>query len=121
MPRIVRIVATEVVVPAQPGTINSPGIDQPLHKLPVPAGLLDGSVRRAAQCILELHLDDGIVGLGELYRDHDWRVVENIAKRFVGNSSTNFRASTCQSPTAASTTASNARFGTPSPSGTACR
>ncbi len=85
MPRIVRIVATEVVVPARPGTINSPGIDQPLHKLPV-AGQASWSVQFDAlpKCLLEVYLDDGTIGLGELYRDHDGRVVESIAKRLVG-------------------------------------
>jgi muconate cycloisomerase len=85
MPRIVRIVATEVVVPAKPGTINSPGVDQPLHKLPV-AGQASWSVQFDAlpKCIIELHLDNGVVGLGELYRDHDWRVVDSIAARLLG-------------------------------------
>ena len=85
MPRIERIVATEVVVPAKPGTINSPGIDQPLHKLPV-AGQASWSVQfdQLPKCILEIYLDDGVIGLGELYRDHDWRVVESVAARLVG-------------------------------------
>ena len=85
MPRLVRIVATEVIVPAKPGTINSPGIDQPLHKLPV-AGQASWSVQfdELPKCILEIYLDDGTVGLGELYRDHDWRVVENISRRLIG-------------------------------------
>jgi muconate cycloisomerase len=85
MSRIVRIVATEVIVPAKAGTINSPGIKQPLHKLPV-AGQASWTVQfdELPKCILELFLEDGLVGLGELYRDHDWRVVENIARRLIG-------------------------------------
>jgi muconate cycloisomerase len=85
MSRIVRIVATEVIVPARPGTINSPSIDQPLHKLPV-AGQASWSVQFDAlpKCILEVYLDNGTIGLGELYRDHDWRVVENISRRLIG-------------------------------------
>jgi muconate cycloisomerase len=85
MPRIVRIVATEVVVPAKRGTINSVGLDQPLHKLPV-SGTAAWSVQfdELPKCLLEIFMDDGTVGLGELYRDHDWRVVENVAKRLVG-------------------------------------
>src|SRR3954463_2357825 len=85
MTRIERIVATEVVVPARPGTINSPGVDQPLHKLPV-GGQASWTVQFDAlpKCILELELSDGTIGLGELYRDHDWRVVEGIARRLVG-------------------------------------
>lgn len=86
MTRIVRVVATEVVVPARSGSINSPGIDQPLHKLPV-AGQASWTVQFDAlpKCILELYLDDGVIGLGELYRDHDWRVVESISRRLVGS------------------------------------
>jgi muconate cycloisomerase len=86
MPRITRIVATEVVVPARPGAINSPDIHQPLHKLPV-AGQAAWAVQFDAlpKCVVELYLDDGIIRLGELYRDHDWRVVEVIAKRLLGS------------------------------------
>lgn len=86
MTRIERIVATEVVVPARPETINSPGIDQPLHKLPV-AGQASWSVQFDAlpKCLVELTLSDGTTGLGELYRDHDWRVVEGIARRLIGS------------------------------------
>jgi muconate cycloisomerase len=85
MSRIVRIVATEVVVPAKPGTINSPGIEQPLHKLPV-SGREAWTIQfdELPKCLLEIFLDNGVVGLGELYRDHDWRVVEDIAKRLLG-------------------------------------
>src|SRR5688572_13882012 len=84
MTRIERIVATEVIVPARPGTINSPGIDQPLHKLPV-GGKASWSVQfdELPKCVLEVYLTDGIVGLGELYRDHDWRVVETVARSLV--------------------------------------
>src|SRR4051795_4945027 len=85
MTRIEKIVATEVVVPARPGSINSPGIDQPLHKLPV-AGEASWTVQFDVlpKCLLELYLSDGVVGIGELYRDHDWRVVDSIARRLVG-------------------------------------
>jgi muconate cycloisomerase len=86
MTQIESIVATEVIVPARPETINSPGIHQPLHKLPV-AGQAAWTVQFDAlpKCILELHLGNEVVGLGELYRDHDWRTVENIARRLVGS------------------------------------
>ena len=86
MTRIMRILATEVMVPARAGTINSTSIDHPLHKLPV-AGQASWTVQFDAlpKCILELWLDDGVVGLGELYRDHDWRVVEGISRRLIGS------------------------------------
>jgi muconate cycloisomerase len=85
MTRIERIVATEVVVPARSGTINSVGIEQPLHKLPV-AGQSAWTVQfdDLPKCLIELYLSDGTIGFGELYRDHDWRVVENVARRLVG-------------------------------------
>jgi muconate cycloisomerase len=85
MPRIERIVSTEVIVPARPGAINSPGIEQPLHKLPV-AGQQSWSIQfdKLPKCIVEIFLDNGVIGLGELYRDHDWRVVDSIAKRLLG-------------------------------------
>jgi muconate cycloisomerase len=85
MTRIERIVATEVIVPARPGTINSPSVDQPLHKLPV-AGQAAWTFQfdQLPKCVLEVYLDDGVVGLGELYRDHDWRVVESIASCLIG-------------------------------------
>lgn len=85
MTRIERIVATEVIVPARAGTINSTGINQPLHKLPV-AGAAAWSVQfdELPKCLLELYLSNGIIGLGEFYRDHDWRIVENVSRRLIG-------------------------------------
>ena len=85
MIRIERIIVTEVLVPAHPRAINGAGVDQPLHKLPV-AGEPAWSKQfdELPKAILELHLDDGTVGLGEFYRDHDWRVVENIARNLIG-------------------------------------
>lgn len=85
MPRIERIVCTEVVVPARPGMINSAGVDQPLHKLP--SGGRDAwSVQFDAlpKCLIELTLSGGVVGLGECYRDHDWRTIEQAARRLIG-------------------------------------
>ena len=83
--KIERIEATEVIVPAHPGTINSPGLDRPLHKI--------ASKGRAAwsrqfdevpKLILRIHWSDGLVGLGECYRDHDWSVVDAIAEGLIG-------------------------------------
>ncbi len=83
--RIVRIVAHEVVVRANQGTIESPGLGKPLHKLPV-KGRLSWSVQfdELPKAVLELEIEDGTVGLGELYRDHDWATVESIATLLVG-------------------------------------
>ena len=85
MNRIERIKITEVVVPAHPGAVNSPSIDQPLHKLSV-AGQPSWSKQfdELPKAILELYLEDGTIGLGEFYRDHDWRTLDDVAQRLVG-------------------------------------
>ncbi len=61
MIRIERIIVTEVLVPAHPRAINSAGVDQPLHKLPV-AGEPAWSKQfdELPKAILELHLNDGM-------------------------------------------------------------
>ncbi|HZJ09799.1 MAG TPA: mandelate racemase/muconate lactonizing enzyme family protein [Trueperaceae bacterium] len=83
--KITRIVADEVVVPAHPGTINSDGMERPLHKL--------GTKGRPAwtrqfdeipKLLLSMHWDDGTVGYGECYRDHDWSTVEAVANSLLG-------------------------------------
>lgn len=83
--RIERIRATEVIVPARPGAVDSPSIDRPLHNLPW-KGAASWSVQfdRMPKVILELELQDGNVGLGELYRGHDWDVVDAVAAGLVG-------------------------------------
>jgi muconate cycloisomerase len=77
--------AHEVVVPAHPGAISSPGLDKPLHKIPVGARK-SWSVQfdELPKLLIELELADGTVGLGELYRGHDWRNVESIAGMLLG-------------------------------------
>lgn len=83
--KIKRITATEVVVPARPGTINSASLTRPLHKLPV-AGDPAWSKQfdEIPKCLLQIEFDDGRVGTGELYRDHDWRTVAGIARSLLG-------------------------------------
>ena len=82
--RIARIVVHEVVVPAHPGAIESPGLNKPLHKLPI-KGQQTWTVQfdEVAKAILELEVEDGTIGLGELYRDHDWRTVDSIARQLL--------------------------------------
>ncbi len=77
--------AHEVVVPAHPGAISSPGIDKPLHKIPLNARK-SWSVQfdQLPKVLIELELSDGTIGLGELYRGHDWRNVESIAEMLLG-------------------------------------
>lgn len=82
---IVRITATEVIVRAHPDAIESRGLNKPLHKIPV-----QGSKSWTQQfdelpkVILELELADQTIGLGELYRGHDWPTVDNIARSLIG-------------------------------------
>jgi muconate cycloisomerase len=83
--RIAMITATEVVVPAHPGAIESTSISRPLHKLPI-----DGTKGWRIQfdelpkVILQLGLSDGTVGLGELYRGHSWATVDAISRSLLG-------------------------------------
>ena len=75
----------EVVVPARPGTIQSKTINKPLHKLPVGAqSAWSKQFDQLPKLILKMELDSGITGWGELYRDHDWRMVEAISKQLLG-------------------------------------
>ncbi|MEX2542891.1 MAG: enolase C-terminal domain-like protein [Trueperaceae bacterium] len=83
--RIVRIEATEVIVPARSGTINSPDLNRPLHKLashgqPAWTRQFD----ELPKLLLTMRWDDGTVGYGECYRDHDWRTVATVAESLLG-------------------------------------
>lgn len=83
--RIRRITATEVVVPAHPGAIESPGLRRPLHKLPM-AGAPGWTHQfdELPKVVLRLELGNGCTGFGELYRAHDWMAVDAIADRLLG-------------------------------------
>ena len=75
----------EVVVPAHPNMIEGQGINKPLHKLP--KGAQSGwSIQFDAlpKLILKMELSNGMIGWGECYRDHDWRVVKDIIQRLLG-------------------------------------
>ena len=79
--KISRVTCYEVIVPAREGSIESRGTHKPLHKLPV--GAKSGwSVQfdQLPKLIVKLDLESGVTGWGELYRNHDWRVVEEIAR-----------------------------------------
>lgn len=83
--KISEIIATEVIVPAHPGVVNSQAVDKPLHKL-ASGGKQAWSKQfdEMPKCILQVKTDTRLVGLGELYRDHDWRTVENVARTLIG-------------------------------------
>lgn len=76
---------SELIVPAKPGVINSAGLDKPLHMLPVGAQS-SWSVQfdQLPKLVLKMTLANGVVGIGEFYRGHDWSLVEDIAKGLLG-------------------------------------
>ena len=83
--KIVRINCYEVVVPAAKGAIESKGINKPLHMLPV--GAKAGwslQFDQLSKLVVELELENGIIGWGELYRSHNWFVVEDIINILLG-------------------------------------
>lgn len=82
---ITRLSFTEVVVPAHRGVINSSSLAKPLHMLPV-GGKPSWSVQfdELPKLILHLQLKNGLVGIGEFYRDHSWSTVEAISRELLG-------------------------------------
>ncbi len=81
------ITCYEVKVPARPGAVASESINKPLHMLPVGAkAAWEVQFDQLSKIILKLELDSGIIGWGELYRDHDWGQVEAIARVLLGMS-----------------------------------
>ncbi len=75
----------EVIVPANAGVIESESIHKPLHKLPV--GIKSGwsmQFDELPKLLIKMELDSGVVGWGELYRDHNWTVVEGIIQNLLG-------------------------------------
>lgn len=83
--RLQRVTATEVVIPARPGTINSERLDRPLHKLEG-KGQPAWSVQfdEIPKLLLRFEWEGGLTGLGECYRAHDWETVEELALTLLG-------------------------------------
>jgi len=82
---ISRITVTEVIVPARAGSVESPGLNKPLHK--IPSGASKGWTKQFDEfpkVIVQLELSDGTIGLGECYRDHNWNEVEGMATALLG-------------------------------------
>lgn len=75
----------EVIVPAKPGMINSESLAKPLHMLPV-GGEAGWSKQFDAlpKLIVRMRLANGVVALGEFYRDHEWTRIEAICGRLIG-------------------------------------
>ena len=87
MTKIKKLEFTEVIIPAKKGSINSKGVYKPLHMLPVNKSAKNGwqvQFDELPKLILQLHLENGIVGLGEFYRDHNWDVVQSVAQTLLG-------------------------------------
>lgn len=80
-----RLTFAEVVVPAHRGVINSASLNKPLHMLPV-GGKSSWSVQFDAlpKLILRLELANGVIGLGEFYRDHSWATVSAVSEGLLG-------------------------------------
>jgi len=75
----------EVIVPAHPGSIEGKGIHKPLHKLPVGADAgWTKQFDELPKLLIQMTLKNGVVAWGELYRDHNWTMVESIANRLLG-------------------------------------
>lgn len=83
--RIKKLTFNEVIVRAHEGAIDSEETRKPLHMLPV-GGQKGWSVQfdELPKLILQLELDNGVVGIGEFYRDHDWRTVGQVSQNLIG-------------------------------------
>jgi muconate cycloisomerase len=75
----------EVIVPAHAGAIESKGVNKPLHKLSIGAKAgWNVQFDKVPKLLVQLELKNGIVGWGELYRGHDWTMVDAICTILVG-------------------------------------
>jgi muconate cycloisomerase len=83
--KITGITAFEVMVPTLPDAIESKGMNKPLHKLAVGTKKA-WSVQfdELSKIIIKMELENGITGWGELYRDHNWSIVDRIAEIILG-------------------------------------
>jgi muconate cycloisomerase len=83
--KIARITCYEVIVPARKGSIDSPAVSKPLHKLPV--GATQGwSVQfdTLSKIVVSMELESGMTGWGELYRGHSPSMADEIARLLLG-------------------------------------
>ena len=83
--KISRITCYEVVVPALKGAIDSKQVSKPLHKLPV--GAMGGwslQFDKLPKLLIKMELECGIIGWGELYRNHNWATVDAIIHTLLG-------------------------------------
>lgn len=85
------ITLDHVVVPARPDSINSPESDHALHKLPL--GGKQGWTQqfdKVPKAIIQLHLSNGVVGLGEAYRGLSDELLQAVARELIGKNAAKF-------------------------------
>lgn len=77
----------EVLVPCHPNSINSVGLDKPLHRQSVNGRKAWGlQFDQLPKLILTVTLSNGIEGIGEFYRDHNWETIKVMANILIGTS-----------------------------------
>lgn len=84
-PIIKKLMFHEVIVPCHEGAINSKGMDKPLHRQPV-RGKKEWGIQfdELHKLLVEVELSNGIVGIGEFYRDHNWNNIKGMAANLIG-------------------------------------
>src|SRR6218665_480053 len=83
--KLVSIEIIEVVVPANPGTVNSVGLNIPLHKLVSGADAAwTKQFDEFSKFMLIGTTDEGIIGFGESLRDTSLEVTKAMARQLIG-------------------------------------
>ena len=83
--KIRQFTAYEVLVPARPDAIASKNINKPLHKLQKGArAAWTRQFDEIPKLLLKMECEGGLIGWGETYRDHDWRIVQEMAEILIG-------------------------------------
>ncbi len=85
MVKIRRIQLDSVKVPARPDSINSPEFDKPLHMLAY-GGKTEWSLQfdEIPKWIIQITLENGVVGLGESYRGLPTEQMKSFAETLMG-------------------------------------
>jgi muconate cycloisomerase len=85
MKKIVKIELDWVVIPARPDSVNSPEVDHALHMLPY-GGKSGWSLQFDVlpKAIIQIHVEGGLVGLGECNRGLPMDTLKQIAQDLLG-------------------------------------
>ncbi len=83
--KIKSITLVSVIVPARPDSINSPEFDRPLHMLAY-GGKTEWSLQfdQIPKWIIQMELENGVVGLGETYRGLPIDTMQAFAQGLIG-------------------------------------